>query len=121
MPSSYTRIKQIENERENKVLLQKMLKIMGRPKKSVATFHEFHLTSRSNKSGSKMLKSNSQRSIRSGSQSPTSGIGHATLNSNFRRKESQDIKRQNLQIVNSLLKVKPNVPIRKDLRKWSKT
>ena len=36
-----------------------------------------------------------------------------------RKKDLDEIKRKNLQMVNSLILVKPNVPLARDLKKWS--
>ena len=65
----------------------------------------------------KLSRPGSQTSLKGGN-TPTSGIGHASLNKVFRRRASEEIQKQNLKIVNNLLSIKPNVPLATDLKKW---
>jgi hypothetical protein len=99
-----------------------MLKIMERPLVSKQTSFQpgtipAKLRNSSLSSNKKMSRPGSQTSLK-GSNAPTSGIGHASLNKIFRRRASEEIQKQNLKMVNTLLSIKPNVPLATDLKKW---
>jgi hypothetical protein len=121
-------LKRYESERENKLLLKKMLQIMERPLISKQTSFQpkahnatIHQRSRPQSGASSKSKGSRIGSARSSSRamSPSTGMGPASLN-NVKRKESAfQIQKQNLRMVNNLLLVKPEVPMANDLKRWN--
>lgn len=59
----------------------------------------------------------SSSSVRSGT--PTTGYGPHSLNQQIRKKSENNIRKQNLKMVNSLLCAKPLIPLATDLKKWA--
>ena len=136
--SSQNQFKRLEQHKENQVLLHKMLKIMERPLVSKVTSfqHMRRVTNNTvsyNRNELNSSRCSSKRSTLSaknkkrpgsgqssrGRNTPTSGLGPVSLNLSQRKRELQEISRQNFRMVNSLVQVKPQVPLASTLDKWS--